>query len=55
MIEAIAAGIRLRRARRLITRARAEEGSCDFGKAEIGTGSKIFKFCSYNSKWQAVT
>jgi short subunit dehydrogenase-like uncharacterized protein len=37
MIEAIAAGTRFRRDRRLITRARAEEGSCDFGKGETPT------------------
>ena len=32
MIEAIAAGTRLRRGGRLVNRDRAEEGSCDFGK-----------------------
>ena len=37
MIEAIAAGTRLRRDRRLITRTQAEEGSCDFGKGERPT------------------
>src|SRR5262249_23185108 len=37
MIEAIAAGTRFRRDRRLVTRARAEEGSCDFGKGERPT------------------
>jgi short subunit dehydrogenase-like uncharacterized protein len=31
MIEAIAAGTRVRRDRRLVTHARAEEGSSDFG------------------------
>ena len=37
MIEAIAAGTRFRRDRRLVTRARREEGSCDFGKGETLT------------------
>ena len=37
MIEAIAAGTRLRRNSRLVTRARAEEASCDFGKGETPT------------------
>jgi short subunit dehydrogenase-like uncharacterized protein len=37
MIEAIAAGTRLRRDKRLVTRARAEEGSCDFVKGEKPT------------------
>jgi short subunit dehydrogenase-like uncharacterized protein len=37
MIEAVAAGTRLRRNRRLITRTQAEEGSCDFGKGERPT------------------
>ena len=37
MIEAIAAGTRLRRDRRLVTRTQAEEGSCDFGKGERPT------------------
>jgi short subunit dehydrogenase-like uncharacterized protein len=37
MIEAVAAGTRLRRYRRLITRTQAEEGSCDFGKGERPT------------------
>jgi short subunit dehydrogenase-like uncharacterized protein len=34
MIEAIAAGTRLRRNGRIVTRDRAEEGSCDFGEGE---------------------
>jgi short subunit dehydrogenase-like uncharacterized protein len=37
MIEAIAAGTRLRRHGRLVTRTQAEEGSCDFGKGEKPT------------------
>jgi short subunit dehydrogenase-like uncharacterized protein len=37
MIEAIAAGTRLRRDRRLITRTQAEEGSCNFGNGEKPT------------------
>ena len=37
MIEAIAAGTRLRRYKRLVTRTKAEEGSCDFGKGERPT------------------
>jgi short subunit dehydrogenase-like uncharacterized protein len=37
MIEAVAAGTRLRRDRRLVTRTQAEEGSCDFGKGERPT------------------
>jgi short subunit dehydrogenase-like uncharacterized protein len=37
MIEAIAAGTRLRRSGRLVTRTRAEEGSCDFGRGEKPT------------------
>ena len=37
MIEAIAAGTRLRRYRRIVTRTKAEEGSCDFGKGERPT------------------
>jgi short subunit dehydrogenase-like uncharacterized protein len=34
MIEAVAAGTRLRRNGRLVARSRAEEGSCDFGRGE---------------------
>jgi short subunit dehydrogenase-like uncharacterized protein len=37
MIEAIAAGTRLRRNGRIVTRDWAEEGSCDFGKGEKPT------------------
>jgi short subunit dehydrogenase-like uncharacterized protein len=37
MIEAVAAGTRLRRDRRLVTGTQAEEGSCDFGKGERPT------------------
>jgi short subunit dehydrogenase-like uncharacterized protein len=37
MIEAIAAGTRLRRHGRLVARGRAEEGTCDFGKGERPT------------------
>jgi short subunit dehydrogenase-like uncharacterized protein len=37
MIEAIAAGTRLRRNGRIVTRDRAEEGSCDFGQGEKPT------------------
>jgi short subunit dehydrogenase-like uncharacterized protein len=37
MVEAIAAGTRLRRHGRLVTRIRAEEGSCDFGKGRKPT------------------
>jgi short subunit dehydrogenase-like uncharacterized protein len=37
MIEAIAAGTRFRRDGRLVTRARAGEGSCDFGKGATPT------------------
>jgi short subunit dehydrogenase-like uncharacterized protein len=37
MIEAIAAGTHLRRHGRLVTRSRAEEGTCDFGKGQRPT------------------
>jgi short subunit dehydrogenase-like uncharacterized protein len=37
MVEAIATGTRLRRNGRIVTRDRAEEGSCDFGKGEKST------------------
>jgi len=37
MIEAVAAGTRLRRNGRLVARTRAEEGSCDFGRGEKPT------------------
>ena len=37
MVEAIAAGTRLRRNRRIVSRDRAEAGSCDFGKGERRT------------------
>jgi short subunit dehydrogenase-like uncharacterized protein len=37
MIEAVAAGTRLRRNGRLVTRTRAEEGSCDFGRGKRPT------------------
>jgi short subunit dehydrogenase-like uncharacterized protein len=37
MIEAVAAGTRLRRDGRLVTRTRAEEGSCDFGRGKKPT------------------
>jgi short subunit dehydrogenase-like uncharacterized protein len=37
MIEAVAAGTRLRRDGRLVTRTRAEQGSCDFGRGERPT------------------
>ena len=37
MVEAIAAGTRLRRHGGLVTRIRAEEGSCDFGKGKKPT------------------
>jgi short subunit dehydrogenase-like uncharacterized protein len=37
MIEAIAAGTRLRRHGRLVARGRAEEGTCDFGEGERPT------------------
>ncbi len=37
MIEAVAAGTRLRRNGRLVARSRADEGSCDFGRGEKPT------------------
>src|SRR5208283_4904843 len=37
MIEAVAAGTRLRRDGRLVTRTRAEQGSCDFGRGKRPT------------------
>jgi short subunit dehydrogenase-like uncharacterized protein len=37
MIETIATGTRLRRYGRLVTRIRAEEGSCDFGRGQTPT------------------
>ena len=37
MIEAVAAGTRVRRNGRLVARSRAEEGSCDFGRGEKPT------------------
>src|SRR4029077_13503474 len=38
MIEAIAAGTRMRRKGRIVSRDRAEVGSCDFGEGERPTG-----------------